>query len=310
MKRILITGSAGLVGRVLVSEMRARHVDVVRMDLRLDHPSDIRDRKAVAAAMSVDGGEIDGVIHLAAISRVAWGEQAPELTEDINIAGTRVLIEEAQKQRRPPWFLFASSREVYGNPQSFPVRETFPIAPVNCYGRSKAAGEELVEAARGSGMRVGIVRLSNVYGTEHDHPDRALPALLWRAMQGLEIRITGADNFFDFVHVDDSVRGIRLMAQQLDAGEAQLPPIHLATGVRTRLGDLAELALSISGSASNVTVLPPRPFDVGGFCGDPARARQILGWEPQTDIRSGMLSLRQRFLGLGHGPYSVEMPRR
>jgi nucleoside-diphosphate-sugar epimerase len=310
MKRVLITGSAGLVGRALVEELRARGVEIVEMDLRASVPSDIRDRAVVRRALQGVGSDaVDGVIHLAAISRVAWGEQAPDLTKAINVTATKSLLEEISRLEPSPWLLFASSREVYGDPSEFPVRESFPIAPLNHYGRSKAEGERLVQAARASGLVGGIVRLSNVYGTEYDHPDRALPSLLWRAMQGAELQITGADNFFDFVHVDDSVRGILNVVDLLDAGRVDLPPIQFATGRRTSLGELAVLSKQIGASRSDIVILPARPFDVGGFCGSPERAKEMLGWEPLVAIEDGMERLRARFVALGHGPYPVTIPQ-
>ncbi|MEO8630408.1 MAG: NAD-dependent epimerase/dehydratase family protein [Betaproteobacteria bacterium] len=59
------------------------------------------------------------------------------------------VIEEAERQHQPPWLIFASSREVYGQPASLPATEDAPLRPVNVYGRSKLEGEYLVDAARG-----------------------------------------------------------------------------------------------------------------------------------------------------------------
>lgn len=188
--------------------------------------------------------------------------------------------------------VFASSREVYGDPPVLPVSEDSPVQPINVYGRSKAAGEALVTRARvAQGLRAAIVRLSSVYGTTDDHHDRAVPALLWRALQGDTLRITGADNRFDFVHVDDSVDGLLRAADLLAAGAKQLPTVHLATGTGTSLGELAHLAVDVAQSGSAIDILPPRPFDVGGFVGDPARASDLLGWTAKIDLAEGMKAL-------------------
>ena len=302
MSRILVTGSRGLVGSSLVVALRDAGHAIVTFDMR-DDGSDIRDADAVRAALA----GCDGIVHLAAVSRVGWGEDDPALCNDINIRGTDVLLQAALAAPARPWFLFASSREVYGDPVAFPVPEDAAIQPVNTYGRSKAAGERLVGRAAAEGLRVAIIRLSNVYGTQNDHPDRAVPALLWRAIAGLDLRITGADHFFDFVHVGDCVRGLMLVIDRLSAG-AGTRTIHLATGVRTSLGDLAGAVRRIAHSSAALTVAPSRSFDVAGFQGDPARAAAELGWTARIDLAQGLHKLLAIMIARGRPLDAVEMP--
>ena len=147
-------------------------------------------------------------MHLAAVSRVIWAERAPEDCRSTNIGGLRRVLEVAFEQPVPPWVIFASSREVYGQPRPLPGTEDTPLSPVNLYGRSKVEGERLVEEARASGLRTAAVRLSNVYGSALDHADRVVPAFVWAAVQGNAIRIDGAECTFDFTHIDDTVRGM------------------------------------------------------------------------------------------------------
>jgi len=288
--RMLITGSDGLVGSAVGAAcLRAGHevvpFDVVRPGA--GRTEDIRNRTLLAERMA----GCDGVIHLAAISRVLWGEQRPELCLSTNIEGTQSVAEAALAQRQQPWLIFASSREVYGNPASRLVVETDPIAPVNTYGRSKAEGERIMDQARADGLATAIVRLSNVYGGPRDHPDRAVPALMSSAMAGEDLVLTGGGTYFDFVHVEDCVAGLQATAGLLAAREQKLPPVQFTSGIATSLRQLAQLAIAISGSTSHIVEAPARPFDVAGFCGDPARARQLLGWEARIDLPSGLARL-------------------
>jgi nucleoside-diphosphate-sugar epimerase len=303
MTRILVTGSSGLIGRALVAALRGDGVDMVRYDLSAGQ--DICNPAQMSQALA----GCDGVIHLAAISRVAWGESDPDLCRHVNVTGTDVLLQAMLAQARAPWIVFASSREVYGDPALLPVIETAPMQPVNHYGRSKAEGEQLVLAARGLGLRSAIVRLSSVYGTVHDHPDRAVPALLWRAMQGQDLRLSGIDAFFDFVHVDDTVRGLQLAARQLASGAGTVATVHLATGVATSLGALARAVIETAGSDSVLTRLPARRFDVTGFCGDPARAAAVLGWTAAIDLKTGLQDLHKAFRMRRSAPDPVPLPR-
>src|SRR5207237_7735748 len=118
-----------------------------RLDLRLapggEGHGDIVDLAAVQRA--VEG--CDGIVHLAAVSRVAWGEEDPPRCHRTNVDGTVNVIDAARGSARKPWLLFASSREVYGDAGLDPVREEAPMAPVNVYGRTKAEAENRVMAA-------------------------------------------------------------------------------------------------------------------------------------------------------------------
>jgi len=288
--RILVTGSYGLVGMALASACQLRGWDIVPFDLvRPDAIAveDICDIDLLRAAAA----DCDGVVHLAAISRVAWGESRPDLCHTINVGGTAAVTETVLSAARQPWLIFASSREVYGEPPHMMISEDDPIAPLNHYGRSKAAGEALIAEARASGARTAIARLSNVYGGRRDHPDRAVPALVSRALRGADLEITGSGNYFDFVHVRDTVDGLIALIERLVSGQADLPPIQFATGIATSLGALARLAVQLTDSTSRVLEQPARAFDVSGFCGTPLRADQMLGWSPRITLEQGIADL-------------------
>ena len=282
--RILVTGSEGLVGRALCATLEARGYELVGLDLRGTgkERGDVRDPGRVREAVS----GCRGIVHLAAVSRVVWAERAPDVCRDTNIGGLRCVLKTACEQPVRPWVLFASSREVYGQPRCLPATEATPLSPVNIYGRSKAEGERLVEEAQDGGLRTATVRLSNVYGRILDHPDRVVPAFAHAAVEGSAIRMDGAECTFDFTHIDDTVRGMVAMIERLEAGEA-LPPIHLLTGAPTTLCELAAIATAFAGEALPVVEAPPRSFDVSRFHGDPSRARQLLGWEPRVGLRDG-----------------------
>ena len=284
-ERILVTGSEGVVGQTLCATLEARGREVVGVDLRGtgSEYGDVRDPDRVCEAMA----GCRGVVHLAAVSRVIWAERAPEDCRSTNIGGVRHILEAALEQPAPPWVIFASSREVYGQPRCLPATEDTLLSPVNVYGRSKVEGERLMEEARASGLRTAVLRLSNVYGSAHDHADRVVPAFARAAVEGSAIRIDGAECTFDFTHIDDTVRGVVAAMERLEAGETP-PPIHLLTGAPTTLRELAEMAMTVAGRSVPVAEAPPRPFDVSRFHGDPSRAREVLGWEPRVGLRDGL----------------------
>src|SRR5205823_8124476 len=185
----------------LATALETQGFEVRRLDLALPegHPGrgSVLDRGLLRRRLE----GCHGVLHLAAVSRVAWGERDPHRCWAVNVEGTRLVLEAAAEATARPWVLFASSREVYGQPTRLPIPEDAPRAPINTYGRSKAAAEELVEAAVRRGQLVASLRFSNVYGAPNDHPDRVVPAFAQAAARGEEIRVDGPQRTFDFTHV-------------------------------------------------------------------------------------------------------------
>ncbi len=290
--RVLITGSEGLVGGAVRAALAARGHEIVGLDLRSagSEYGDVRDSGRVREAIA----GCSGIVHLAAVSRVIWAEHAPDDCRSTNVGGVRRVIEAALKQPARPWVLFASSREVYGQPRHLPATEDAPFSPVNVYGYSKVEGERLMEKARIGGLRTAIVRLSNVYGSTHDHADRVAPAFARAVVEGSAIRIDGADCTFDFTHIDDTVRGMVEVMNRLEAGHTP-PPVHLLTGMPTTLRELAEMAMALARENVPVSEAPPRSFDVSRFHGDPSRALKLLGWEPRVSLRDGVARLVRDF---------------
>ncbi len=158
MAKFVITGGAGFIGSNLVEALLRRGEQVVALDdfstgrrSNLDQAEewstagggqytlvegDIRDGAAVQRAM--DGA--DYVLHQAAIPSVQRSVQDPLLTNDVNVRGTLVLLEEARRAgvRR---FVFASSSSLYGESETLPKVETMAPAPISPYGLQKLTGE-------------------------------------------------------------------------------------------------------------------------------------------------------------------------
>ncbi|MGI9493823.1 MAG: NAD-dependent epimerase/dehydratase family protein [Geminicoccaceae bacterium] len=286
MGAILVTGSEGLIGAAVCELLAKSGYRVEKLDLRSSDPDqkgDIRDEAFVQRRMK----GCRGVIHLAAISRVADGESDPELCWQTNVIGTEVVMRAAADMPIRPWVLLASSREVYGEPGQLPVREDMAMRPVNVYGRSKAAAERVALAWRRSGIDTAVVRLANVYGSLNDHPKRVAPAFARGSVEGAVLSVCGRENTFDFTHIDDVALGLLSVVEALQAGEV-LPPIHLASGLPTTLGELADLAARLGGGRAKVAEVPAPSYNVSRFVGDPSRAHELLGWQTRIKIGEGM----------------------
>ena len=295
MARLLLTGSAGLIGRTLRRVLSEAGHQVVGFDNAVSpcHPDygDVRSPMALASRAA----GCHGILHLAAIARVSVSAADPRLCRGVNVGGVRAVLEAARHLPERPFVLLASSREVYGEPTVLPVVETAPIAPINVYGRSKAAAERLVEHARSQGQQAQIVRYANVYGCIDDHADRVVPAFTRAAAQGGLMHVRGADNAFDFTHVDDVARGTARLVDALLAGERDLPVVQFATGEPTTLGQLARHAHRLGSGRARLIEEATVGGTVARFWGSPSRARALLGWEPSVTLEAGLQAMIDGF---------------
>lgn len=290
MKKILMTGHLGLVGRHLTLLLRSKGYEVIGFDLA-DHSGDICNEGLLKNALI----GCHGVIHLAAVSRVVWGQQNPIKCWNTNALASESLLKAAVNSITKPWVLVASSREVYGEPTQLPVIEDMPLLPVNIYGRAKLYMEQAAFDARNAGINTAVVRLANVYGCTDDHTDRVLPAFCRNAATGQPLRVDGLEHLFDFTHISDTVRGLARMVELMFDGEKNLPAIHLLPGKGTTLKQAAEWAISAAKSNSCIVASESRTYDVARFFGDPSRAKSILGWQANIQPKQGIEMLVNDF---------------
>lgn len=284
---VLVTGAAGVIGRPLVLALRRIASEVRPLDSRLSPRQDVRDPDILSELVP---GCV-GVIHLAALSRVAPCEAAPDLAWSTNTGGTAALTRALLAQPRPPWLLLVSSREVYGDAERLPVHEDAPPRPKNVYARTKLEAERVVAEARRAGLRVAVARLCNVYGAQGDAPDRVIPAFLSAARLGRPLELRGPASSVDLVHIDDVLSGLLRVVRRLQAGEDELPTVHLCGGVETPLRELAERIRALYPTRSPILRRPGAPYEVRRFVGDPTRAARLLGWRATVPLSAGLARL-------------------
>jgi nucleoside-diphosphate-sugar epimerase len=302
--RTLVTGGAGFIGSHIVDLLMKLGHEVTVLDdfssgrrenlsRHLGDPrfrlvrGDVRDPAAVRSC--VEGA--DWVIHEAAMVSVQRSMEDPELTMDVNVAGTRTVLEEcaAAGVRR---FVFASSCAVYGSPEKIPVGEDARPDPLSPYARSKLEAEGIcMEFHRDEGVPVVCLRYFNVYGPRQAGGDYAgvIVRFIERLRSGLPPQIYGDGNQTrDFVHVSDVARATVLA---LEREEAVGSVINVGTGRETSVNELCEMLMRISGTLLRPERLPPRPGEVRRSCADISRARRILGFEPRVGIEDGVREL-------------------
>jgi len=280
---VLVTGSEGLIGKELSKKLEEKKINVVGYDIK--NGQDILDQKSLEKIIC----DIDGVIHLAAISRVVAGYNDPYTAVVTNVIGTTNILDLIRRKNPSCWMIFGSSREVYGESQCI-VKESDPQKPVNVYGASKSAGEYLCLCYGDNyNLRTFVVRFSNVYGGLNDHPDRVVPRFFIQALANTDITVYGGNQIFDFVHLSDAVEGlIKLIQKIINNEKLEYRTLHFITGKSLSLVDLSNKIIKLTNSKSGVKYLPRREFDVDTFIGDPSVTMNVLGWQPKISIDEGL----------------------
>jgi dTDP-glucose 4,6-dehydratase len=294
----LVTGGAGFLGSHLCDELLVRGHRVICVDnletgslANIEH---IRDDRFVHLNLDIIEPyyveeRIDFVYHFASPASPIDYLRLPLHTLKVGSYGTHHTLGLAKRHRAR--FLTASTSEVYGDPQEHPQRETYwghvnPIGPRGVYDEAKRFAEALTMAYhRQQGVDTAIVRIFNTYGPRMRPNDgRAIPTFLRQALQNRPITVFGdGSQTRSFCYVDDLVRGIISLSES-----GHHDPVNIGNPAEFTLLELAESVIDVTGSSSTIVheALPVddpqvRRPDIG-------KARELLGWEPQVELREGL----------------------
>ncbi|MFG3550558.1 UDP-glucuronic acid decarboxylase family protein [Streptomyces sp. NPDC047725] len=297
--KVVVTGGSGFVGSHLCEALLRRGDSVWCLDNHctgepvnvlhlLGHPRFRMIRADVARPFRVPG-RVDAVAHLASPASPPDYLRMPLQTLAAGSHGTENALRLAA--RHGARFLLASTSEVYGDPAVHPQPEEYwgnvnPVGPRSVYDEAKRYAEALTMAyRRGRGVDTGIVRIFNTYGPRmRPHDGRVVSTFVRQARAGDPLTIHGdGDQTRSFCYVDDLVRGLVAM---LDASHPG--PVNLGNPAEYTVRELADLVLSVTGSASRVEYLPLPVDDPVRRRPDITLARSLLGWAPEVPLETGL----------------------
>jgi len=299
--RVLISGGAGQIGSFLCRSQIARGNEVICVDNLItgerDNVRDLLDSPGFTflehdvTIPLPTGLNVDAIYHMASPASPPEYVTIPLETLAVNSEGTWNLLRLAKTTSAR--FLFASTSEVYGDPDVHPQPEEYwgrvnPNGVRSCYDESKRFGEALTVAyVRAEGVDARIVRIFNTYGPNNRPNDgRMVPNFISQALRNEPLTVYGSGSQTrSLCYVSDTVAGIELtMNTDLTPGVV----LNIGNPEEHTVDEFArEISLACGVSYRSVEREMPED-DPSRRCPDISRARRLIQWEPRVSLREGL----------------------
>ena len=298
--KLLVTGGAGYIGSIVASHLLGAGHEVVVLDnLERGHREAVPDGAEIAVADLLDrdalgehlGRGFDGVLHFAALALVSESVSNPERYWRTNVGGTLNLLE-AMQNAGVERLVFSSTCAVYGQPDEVPIAETAPPRPINAYGATKLAVDEMIgHFSQANGLGAVSLRYFNVAGAsgalgeDHEPETHLIPNIL-RAALGRSpfVEIFGTDYptpdgtaIRDYIHIDDLADAHLLALDGARGGAHRI--FNLGNGDGFSVRDVIAAVESVTGAEIPAREMPRRPGDPPMLVAASERIQTELGWQ-------------------------------
>ena len=312
MQTCLITGGAGFIGSHLCERLLSDGFRVVCMDnlatgKRENVKHLLKDKNFEYVVQDVTThieikGRLDYVLHFASIASPADYVKHPIQTLKVGTLGTHNALGLAKSKGAK--FMFASTSEVYGDPEVNPQPESYwghvnPVGVRSCYDESKRCGEALTMSYHSQhGIDTMIVRIFNTYGPRMRYNDgRVVPAFITQALKGEPMTVFGdGKQTRSFCYITDLVDGVVSLLKK----EYHMP-VNLGNPNEKTMLELASTIKDITGSKSRLVFKPLPVDDPRQRCPDISLAKRLLKWEPKVSLRDGLEKTAEYFRCLNEG---------
>jgi UDP-glucose 4-epimerase len=323
--KVLITGGAGYIGSVIASYLLDNGFEVAVVDDLSTGNKGSVDKRAIfhqgsileeSFLMKALNG-IDAVIHCAAKSLVEESFASAQLFSQVNTDGTSTLLK-AMTQTGVNKIIFSSTAAVYGEAKDNPLLENSQINPINPYGQSKYAAEQLISGFTTEWNAAVTFRYFNVAGSyksdsgellieNHQNETHLIPKILKNTLRNgadSEVEIYG-DNFptkdgtciRDYLHVKDLAHAHLLAIEKLETGVSKV--FNLGSGVGYSVLEVLNEIEKVMGVKLNRVISPARKGDPAVLLAAIDKARDQLGWKPEASLNEIISSSWQGMKQLG-----------
>lgn len=299
--KILVTGAAGFIGSHLAERLAETGHDVLGLDCFTDYydvsikrrnAEDVGRKGVEVAELDLACDDIDAVTaeaevvyHLAAQPGIS-GSVAFDTYLRNNVTATYRLLESLKKAKKLKLFVNAATSSVYGS-HATDSEEAAP-KPTSYYGVTKLAAEQLAMAYHRQGiMPICSLRLFSVYGPR-ERPEKLFSKLIGSLINDEPFTLCegSREHLRSYTYIDDIIDGMVKVLDRQDACGGEI--FNLGWEKDQSTGEAIELAEKITGKKVKIEIIPPRPGDQSTTAANINKARKLLGYNPQTDLRTGI----------------------
>jgi dTDP-glucose 4,6-dehydratase len=308
--RVLVTGAAGFLGSHLTDRLLNEGHTVIGVDnfctgnleniahLGSEPRFQLEERDI---CNPFDPGPVDYVFDFASPASPPEYLRLAIETLRVGSVGVKNVLTIAAKYSAG--FLHASTSECYGDPLEHPQRESYwgnvnPVGPRSVYDESKRFAEAMVMAYhRAHGVNTHLVRIFNTYGPRlHPSDGRVISNFMMQALRGEPLTIYGdGKQTRSFCYVDDLIEGILRLSRS-----SEHLPVNIGNPGEFTILECAQVVLEVTGSKSELRFEPLPQDDPTRRCPDITKARTLLGWEPQIQLKQGLQKSLDFFRGKIH----------
>jgi UDP-glucose 4-epimerase len=303
--RVLVTGGAGYIGSTGTSILLDRGYEVnVLDDCSTGHLSSVDPRAMFVPGSLLNIQDIrkalvgcDAVIHFAAKALVGESVEKPELYHATNVDGSRNLLSEMAMAGINK-LVVSSTAATYGQPKSSPISEDFETMPINPYGQTKLAVDQMITAAAVGSLGAISLRYFNVAGalktkngwlSEKHNPETHLIPNILRATANDPMKVFGNDwptpdgtCIRDYIHVLDLIEAHIKALEKLSSGMHRI--VNLGSGTGHSVAEVVSKASKVVGYQIPHEYSPRRAGDPAVLVADISRAKSELGWMPSRSL--------------------------
>lgn len=301
--KMLITGGAGFIGSHLCDKYIKEGHTVLCLDnfmsgnlTNIRHLLDFRDFKLIKGdvrdfdLLEKIIRDVEVIFHLAAQIHVDRSYIEPRLTYEVNVMGTQNILEVARLHDAKK-IVCASSSEVYGSAQYAPIDEKHPLNAPHPYGASKIAADRMCFAyIKTYGLNISILRLFNVFGPRQRDVGYGgvISIFTRRVLSNIPPIIYGdGHQTRDYTYIEDAVKAYDLALKHNDP---LTEPLNFGSGQEVTILDLANMIIDLCGKKKAIKPVhvEPRPGEVNRLIADATKAKSLLGWTSQYDLKEGL----------------------
>ena len=284
MKQIVITGHNGFLGSNLLSKLISEKYKITGISKTIKKNNSIKQiKKNILNIKDSDIAKNSCIIHLAAITNVAYCEKYPEECYKVNAVATQKILEIARKKNCS--LIYPSTSHVYAIPHKLPIKEAHPTNATSVYSESKISGEKLCETySKSYGLNISVLRLFSTYGPKNSEY-KVESRIITQLLSNKSIKIGNLYPKRDFVYIDDVIRAFQIVMKNLKGFHTY----NVGSERSYSIQEICNILKKLSGKKNPIIVdkTKLRKNDIKNVVSDCSKIKK-LGWKPRVSINKGL----------------------